>query len=153
MFKGGLLEIFFIDILKLISQRSRKSFTGIGILLYDQKFFVNDYFSDLRPSYKPPKLNLIGKETIINYLLDITDETNYLHDGFIFFNEIGNLTHVSQYFAPIPRGKIIPNEKYGTRYRTAQYGSLLRGIILTGTINHDKKYHIFRNGKCINNHQ
>jgi hypothetical protein len=82
-------------------------------------------------------------------LLEITDESNYLHDGFIFFNETGDLTHVSQYFAPMPRGIIIPNEKYGTRYRTAQYGSFLEGIILIGTINHDKRYYIFEKGICI----
>ena len=149
MHERSTVEKRFISLLELISQKAGNSFSGIGLLLYNQKTFTNTHYSDLRPSYKCPKLSILDGVRIIDYLLDITDESNYLQDGFIFFNETGDLTHVSQYFAPMPRGNIIPNEKYGTRYRTAQYGSFLEGIILIGTINHDKQYYIFENGVCI----
>lgn len=149
LFLKNSLKIKFYDTINLISKYAGNSFSGIGILLYDTIFFSKKHYSDLRPSIICPKGFFLGEKKLINYLLEISEIYNPLHDGFIFFNEMGQLTHISQYFAPLPNGKIIPNECYGTRYRTAQYGSLLKGVLLIGIVCHDKNYFIFSNGEVI----
>ncbi len=140
----------FYDTLKKLSKASSESFTGVGMLLYENGKFSEKYHADLRPSFTCPKnVNLIDEKTT-DMLLEVADKKSPLHDGFIFFDERGNLTHLSQYFAPLPNPNIIPNEAYGTRYRTAQIGSLIDGVILTGVIcNTDKKPYIFEKGKCL----
>lgn len=136
--------------LEEISKKAGFSFSGIGLLLYETGVFSGEYHSDLRPSFSRPKGIVLGKKETIETLLRISDKSNPLHDGFIFFNEKGEMTHVSQYFSPLVIGKrIIPNENYGTRYRAAQYGSLLEGVILTGTVNSDHRYHIFHKGRHL----
>jgi len=113
--------------------------------------FSHRHHSDLRPSFRYPKGIKLGSEECIKFLLEIANYSSPLHDGFIFFNENGLLTHVSQYFAPIiDDRKIVPNENYGTRYRAAQYGSLLKGVILTAIIPQNaSRYIIFWKGREI----
>jgi hypothetical protein len=43
----SLVENRFISLLELISQKAGKSFSGIGLLLYNQKTLKNNYYSDL----------------------------------------------------------------------------------------------------------
>jgi len=61
------------------------------------------------------------------------------------------MTHISQFFSPpiIPDLKI--NENYGARYHSAQYGSCIKGVILTGVVNSNNQYHIFEKGHLIEN--
>lgn len=139
----------FFNTLKDVSENAGESFSGIGLLLYETGIFSDRYHSDLRPSFSCPKDIFLGEKKCIQTLLEIADRSNPLHDGFIFFNEDGKMTHVSQYFAPPPVDGIIPDENYGARYRAAQYGSLLDGVILTGVVNHDHKYFVFSRGKSI----
>lgn len=148
LFESSIKRKFF-EILKTISERAGELFSGIGLLLYDTHKFYKKYYTDLRPSFSCPKHLLLGRKKTLECLLDISKKLNLFHDGFIFFNENGLLTHVSQYFAPLPIGNIIPNENYGTRYRTAQYGSLLKGIILTGIVSSDRNYFMFYKGLNI----
>ncbi len=144
------IKVKFIETLKVISNSAGKGFSGLGILLYDSNRFLKLHFSDLRPSFSCPQGLCLGDEKTISYLFKIAEITSPLHDGFIFFNELGRLTHISQYFAPLPINKIIPNENYGTRYRTAQYGSLLEGVLLIGVICHDMNFFIFSKGRIVN---
>ena len=135
--------------LKSIAEKAKKHFSGIGLLVYEADNFSKLHYSNLRPSYLCPKGYFLDDIKTIEYLSEISDKTHPLHDGFIFFNDNCELTHISQYFAPLPIKKITPNENYGTRYRTAQYGSLLKGVILSGVISHDRNYFIFYKGSNI----
>jgi len=140
----------FVKTIEKVCENADDSFTGIGLLLYESNVFSHKYHSDLRPSFQRPKGIKLGTEECVRSLIEIANFSNSLHDGFIFFNEGGEMTYVSQYFAPIINDKIVPNEKYGTRHRAAQYGSLLKGVILTGVVPQDaSRYFIFWRGKEI----
>ena len=129
---------------------SDNNFRGLGLLVYRKGIFSSSYHSDLRPSYSTPKNINLGTKECVSFLLQISKKDNPLHDGFIFFDERGRMTHVSQYFAPIVEKSIVPNEKYGTRYMAALYGSLLPGVIVTGTLHSsDRACFIFHKGKVI----
>jgi hypothetical protein len=141
----------FVETMEKIYENIPDQFCGIGLLLYDSRKFSHKYHSDLRPSFSYPNGIKLGSEDCIKFLREVANYSSPLHDGFIFFNEKGLMTHVSQYFAPLINDKkIVPNESYGTRYRAAQYGSLLKGVILTGIIPHDaSRYIIFWKGREI----
>lgn len=130
---------------------SYPNFSGIGLILYDSKRFDQKWRTDLRPSILCPKdVNLSDIEKTIAFLLKISDKSNRLHDGFHFFDhETGLMTHVAQYFFPPIISGTNVNESYGTRYHSAQYGSCIDGVVLTGTINSDGRHYIFRKGKLI----
>jgi len=139
----------FFSTLKEVSESTAENFSGLGLLLYETGIFSKKHYEDLRPSFPPPRNVRLGDESAVRTLLEVSNNLNPLHDGFIFFNEKGDLTHVSQYFFPQPARDIVLNEAYGTRYRAAQYGSLIRGVILTGVINHDCRYFVFSKGKGV----
>jgi hypothetical protein len=125
-------------------------FFGIGMILYDPDIFDHSMHKDLRPSIPCPKDVSLGEEKTLSLLFEIADKSNKLHDGFHFFDYTsGLMTHVAQYFFPPIVPKIDVNENYGTRYHSAQYGSCIEGIILTGAINSDNQYHIFRKGRLV----
>lgn len=138
--------LFYLTLI-MIKKLSDDNFSGIGLILYHNNYILSKFHADLRPSAKIPCNIKLGNRKTIQYLLKIANINNNLHDGFILFNSSGKLTHVAQYFCPPPIKGLIPNESYGVRYRVAQYGSFLKGVILTGTINHDKKIHCFENGR------
>jgi hypothetical protein len=140
----------FYNILKKISKEyNGDSFTGIGMTLYQTGSFSEKNHCDLRPSIPCPKNVSLEEEGTVKVLLEIADCESPLHDGFVFFNEKGVLTHISQYFVPPPVDDIIPNESYGTRYHSAQFGSLIEGVILTGVLCCDREPHLFEKGKEV----
>ena len=139
-----------MEVLRGVASGAGDSFSGLGMLLYKTGLFSKKHYTDLRPSFSCPGGVFLGDKKTIGFLLDIANKSNPLHDGFIFFNECGEMKKISQYFSPSPVDGIIPNECYGTRYRAAQYGSFLQGVILTGIVcSEDKKYFAFRKGRCI----
>jgi hypothetical protein len=126
------------------------NFSGIGLILYDPDLFNHNWHRDLRPSVSCPKEVRLGEERTLSLLLEIADKSHKLHDGFHFFEYAnGLMTHISQYFFPPIVPWIDVNENYGTRYHSAQYGSCIEGVILTGVINSDNQYHIFRKGRLV----
>ncbi|MFX1293577.1 MAG: hypothetical protein ACFFD2_01775 [Promethearchaeota archaeon] len=147
------VEEEFYFTLKKLSQNSvsYSDFSGIGLILYDPNIFNNNWYVDLRPSIQCPRNVRLGNmNRVLSTLLEIAKNSNPLHDGFHFFNySTGLLTHIAQYFFPpiIPKLKI--NEYYGTRYHSALYGSCINGVILTGTINSNNKYFVFKKGHLV----
>ena len=137
----------FYHTLKEVNERRTEEFSGLGLLLYDENLFPKDCHTDLRPSANPPKDIKLGTEECINILVTFSKKSHILHDGFHLFNQDGILTHVAQYFVPPIAPDIIPNESYGTRYRSAQYGSFMKGVIIIGTVNHDGRFYCFKEGK------
>ena len=126
------------------------NFSGIGMILYDADIFDHSWHKDLRPSIQCPKDVRLNEEKTLPILFEIAEKSSKVHDGFHFFDYTSELmTHVAQYFFPPIVHGLCVNENYGTRYHSAQYGSCIEGIILTGAINSDNQYHVFRKGRSV----
>lgn len=141
------LKISFQKLLKKISNRKIKDFTGLGLILYKSKFLSNIPSFDLRPSFKCPKGVFIKRKRAVEFLSMTSRNSHPCHDGYSFFNEKGKLTHISQYLAVPLISKIIPNELYGARHLSAQLASHIKGVIAVGTIDRDYSSSYFEKGK------
>ena len=135
--------------LKGIATMRDSRFSGIGILVYRRGSLSDENHSDLRPSASCPEDISLGTKGCIEELLRISGSDNKLHDGFIFFDDTGRMTHVSQYFSPQIVKNLAINENFGGRFRAAQYGSLLRGVIAIGIVEHDGECFVFSNGITV----
>jgi len=141
----------FIQLLRRIPNHKINSFSGLGLLLYDSRFLLNIPRVSLRPSFKlPTNLSINPIETIINFLIKISQNSHPFHDGFHFFNEKGQLTHISQYLAPSIKSEIIPDETHGSRYLTALCISYLKGVIGVGIVTRDYNVFYFEKGRSYN---
>lgn len=139
---------YFQQVLKEISGKKSKNFSGLGVILYDSKFFSNISCYGLRPSLEcPENIFLEQKSTVVDFLSAISQKSHPGHDGYHFFNEEGRLTHISQYLAAPIIKKVIPNELYGTRHLTAQFVSQTKGVIAAGIITHDYSASYFEKGE------
>ena len=137
----------FLSTLRQIARKERgQNFSGVGMLVYVRKTFSHKCYVDLRPKITCPENVRLGSKLCMDTLLDISDEKKPLHDGFIFFNEEGLMTHLSQYFAPRVSTRVPPNLHHGARFKTAQYGSLLRGVLLTGIVSSNGDTFVFHKG-------
>ena len=132
-------------LVKAVEMRTT-DFSGLGIVMCDKSVPISKFFVDMRPNIPCPKVRL-GDEACAGALVNISDRKNPLHDGFILFNEEGMMLRAAQYFSPPIAEKIIPNEQYGARHMTAQYGSLIDGVVLTAVVSHERKCFIFCKGK------
>ncbi len=119
----------------------------MGLLVYDSNSFDNLNSLSLRPSNCIPSSLFLDKPDTINFLIDSASLDSPIHDGFIFFNEEGLLTHVSQHFGPPPIKNIQPHKDYGTRYHAVWFGSYLEGVIISGGITSGNHFYIFEHGK------
>lgn len=137
----------FILFLKKIHREKVKNFSGLGFILYDSKSFPKKYYSDLRTSAKFPKNTKINDPTLIKFFSETSDSHHSLHEGYHFFNEKGQLTHVCQCFLPPVIRDIKPNEFHGVRHLSAQYGLHVKGVIAIGVISGNRKAYYFTKGK------
>ena len=141
------------SLLKRISDNCTENFSGIGIVVYDdERVFDSNCHCDLRPNNKCKNYN-IKDERIVNYLIDVSDYHNDLHDGFDMIDMIdskGNLTHVAQYFVPPIVKRFQPNLKHGVRLHSSICGSVLDGVICIGVISSGRDIYILRNGSYVN---
>lgn len=129
-----------------IDKRKGKNFSGIGLVLYDH--IPSIPISSLQ---EKDIFNLPIKEytTILDVLLRISTYEHPFHDGFHFLNKNFELTHVSQYFStPIIENKNV-EFRFGSRYRTAFYGSFIEDIYACGVIGNNHGPVIFRRGEKI----
>ncbi len=86
---------------------------------------------------------------ILQNLLEVSTNDNIWHDGFHLISSDFHLTHFCQYFStPIVESASI-EYNYGSRYRTALYGSYLDGVIACGVISSNFKAAVFTQGKKI----
>jgi len=140
------------ETLKEVSARRGQTFTGMGMLVYRHGVFSHKNHSDLRPSLPCPEDVLLGTKQCTETLLSMSQAENRLHDGFVLFNDAGRMTHVSQYFSPPIAKSVVPNEGFGGRFRAAQYGSLLEGVIAIGIVEHEGEYFLFSEEDGASNH-
>ena len=133
-----------------LEKNKTSEFEGIGLIIYSS-------FSTLPISAinsNNSSLNLPKTEycEILETLLKVSSGTNPFHDGFHLISKDFTLTHVSQYFStPIIPNIVIENQ-FGSRYRTALYGSFLPEVLFTGVLSKNYGPIIFENGKCTNPH-
>ncbi len=137
----------FYRLLEEIVPREKHRFSGLGLLVYDSMSFDDLNSLSLRPSNAISSSLFLGKQSTVDFLIDSASIDSPTHDGFIFFNEKGLLTHISQYFGPPPVKNIEPNEDYGTRYHAVWFGSYLEGVIIAGGITSGNHYYIFEHGE------
>jgi len=137
----------FRKLLREVSQERIDKFSGIGLVLYDGRSKSNITHVDLRPSTKCPKGILIDGEKTKDFLLKISQNSHPWHDGYHFFDQKGQLTHVAQYFFPPIVPKVKPDESHGTRHLSAKYGSFIKGIIAIGIVESNHEAFYFEKGQ------
>lgn len=137
------------QLLEHIIVDKKYKFSGLGIVVYNTDKLSNLNTYSLQPHVNvPPSLKLNNIETL-EYLERISSNEHPVHDGFIYFNEVGELTHISQYFHPLPIHDIKPNIYHGTRYHATLFGSYIDGVIFTAGITSSEYYYIFSKGKIV----
>lgn len=75
------LEEQAFELCKKIVKKNPQNFSGIGLVVYDSMLFDQHNHCNLRPDIECPHYHLDDEE-IIDYLVDISDYHNTLHDGF-----------------------------------------------------------------------
>lgn len=134
---------------RLIS-KAEDNFSGFGCIVYNGDFLQETNFISLRPKVNFPQDLVLAREDLLYFLLKITQSDHKLHDGFVFFNRKGHLTHVSQFIEIRLSKDMKPHPEHGTRYLTSKSASLLPGVELIGMVGSNKKGYLFRNGSVIN---
>lgn len=124
-------------LLKRISLMEIENFSGLGVVLYQSDVLSELTHFNTRPSVQCPKGLRIREEDCFGFLSQLTRNSANLHDGFVFINQDGELTHVAQYFVPPIIPDIEPNDQRGIRYHSAQFGSCVDGVIATGIVGSD----------------
>lgn len=140
------------DIYKLmraIQKKEKEKFSGIGLVIYDEKTFDSNRHCDLRPEIKCPRYH-ITDDKICDYLAEISNYDHDLHDGFHMANSDGYLTYVAQYFVPPIIKNLMPNQSHGVRIYSSMCGSMIEGVVYIATISSDEKIFIFKNGEYAN---
>lgn len=133
-----------IEIIDLIISSNKPDFTGLGIIVYEDKLGLPIESINDNCCVK----NIIEEsENISNFLIEISNKNNNCHDGFHLINNNFQLTDISFYFSTPIISNIKPKRKKGSRYRTAFYGSMLKNIICTISISSDFEAFLFINGK------
>jgi hypothetical protein len=137
-----------IQLLREIKRRKTVEFSGVGLVVYNSENFPVQYCSSLRPSVECPKsISLSDIKKSAEFFCQLSCGSHSLHDGYHLIDANGKVTHVAQYLWPPIIKKIRPNESYGTRHLSAQYGSCMKEVIAVGIITHDGNIFCFTNGK------
>lgn len=103
-------------------------FSGMGVILIED----NTVTLPITPllSAKCDLSSFRNEKEIVDFILGISNSSDKRHDGFHVISLKKGLLSISQYFSP-PIPKFDKNTicDVGARYRTAQYGSLCKGIL------------------------
>jgi len=129
-----------------IERKKNHNFNGIGIIMYNnfELLPITSMNNNIDKRYKLPKTNYLD---ILNILLELSNGNNEFHDGFHLISDKFELSHISQYFSTPIKKEVLIGDNYGSRYRTALYGSFLEGVILTAVIGVNYGPTIFKNGE------
>jgi DNA integrity scanning protein DisA with diadenylate cyclase activity len=130
-----------------INKLKSKNFEGIGLIIYsDIKELPVVPMNTKNAIYDLP---ITEYDDILKTLIEISSSNSEFQDGFILLSKKLELTHISQYFStPIIENLIVKNT-FGSRYRTALYGSCLPNVLFTAVISKNYGLIIFENGKEI----
>lgn len=134
------------ELCKKVIARKPMNFSGIGLVTYDTNEFDENLHCNLRPNIDCPHYS-VDNEKLVDYLIDISDYHNTLHDGFHMMNEKGILTHVAQYFVPPVIYGLTPNQDHGVRFHSSLCGSTLKGVLFITIICSDESIYIFEDGE------
>lgn len=131
-----------------IKMNATDGFSGIGLVAYDPYSFNSLNHCDLRPDIKCPQYSIYD-DNICQYMVEISDYRNTLHDGFHFINRQGILTHVAQYFVPMIVNGLPPDPEHGVRLYSSICGSKLDGVLFIATICSNGEIYIYKSGKRV----
>ncbi|WKL43109.1 hypothetical protein [Flavobacterium sp. ZE23DGlu08] len=136
-----------INLCNDINKLKSKNFEGIGLVIYsDIKELPVASMNTEKATYDLPISNY---DDILKTLIEISSSNSKFQDGFHLLSKEFKLTHISQYFStPIIKNLIVTNI-FGSRYRTALYGSCLPNVLFTAVISKNYGLIIFENGKEI----
>jgi hypothetical protein len=126
-----------------------KKFSGIGIIVYYNGFLESQRYISLRPNDSPRKNLYLDTKKGLDYLLEISKTDNLLHDGYIFTDNSGLITHIAQYIEiRLDNVKeVTPHELHGTRYLSSLIVSKMKGVAAVGNVSSNYKKYIFKEGK------
>lgn len=130
-----------------IDKNRSKDFVGLGLIIYER--FELLPITSLTSSSSFIQLPIADYSEVVKVLLLISEKNHPNHDGFHLLSTNFELTHLSQYFStPIVNSAKI-NFQYGSRYRTALYGSYLPNIFACCIIGNNYGPLIFKQGETI----
>ncbi len=119
-----------IELLKAIDENKSHKFLGLGIIFYTNIKSIP--VTALKPPPVDINLPISDLDEIIKTILNISNPEHFYHDGFHMINKNGSLTHLSQYFSTPIIANANVEFQYGSRHRTALYGSFIDGIQAVG---------------------
>ena len=138
-----------VKVCNAIVENPVEHFSGLAVAVVDDDFDISTSI-DLRPSNEIPNINYFENvENFITYLNTGSKLGGVVHDGFHFMNEEGQITHSARYFVPKVIKDLPINEKCGTRYHSALYGSVMKGVKFIITISSNTTIYIFKNGEVV----
>lgn len=136
-----------IQLLQQLNLERNDRFEGIGLIVYSS--IEGMPISSINDATKKMGLPKGKFPEILSTLLDISTIDSDFHDGFHLISSKFELTHLCQYFStPIIENLDIEN-LYGSRYRTALYGSFLPNVLFTAVLSKNYGPIIFQKGKTI----
>lgn len=131
-----------------IVEKKPENFSGLGLVVYDTNQFDDSLHCDLRPNSDYIHYT-IEDEELVDYLINVSDYHNTLHDGFHMLNENGILTHVAQYFVPPIIKEISPDQDHGVRVYSSLCGSTIKGVLFIVAVCSDLSIYIMKDGKVF----
>lgn len=124
-----------------------KNFDGIGLVVYSN--FNELPVVSMNTEKTTYNLPINSYHDILKTLIEISSSNSKFQDGFHLISNEFKLTHISQYFStPIIENLIVSNS-FGSRYRTALYGSCIPSVLFTAVISKNYGLIIFEKGKEI----
>jgi hypothetical protein len=133
-----------------VSAKASAAFSGLGILVYDADSFPAQCHCDLRDTtFLKPDGSCFGGvgNRLTDLLLAVSCESHPCHDGFVFMNVLGNVTHVAQYFVPPVVPHLAPHSLHGTRFYSALCGSLVPGVVAVGVVCRNRDCFLMQSGR------
>jgi hypothetical protein len=134
-------------LLKAVIEIERQDFSGLGIIVTDQPDKLP--ITNLKIADQSYRLPAIGFQDILGTILQVSSGDNPYHDGFHVIEPPFSLVALSQYFStPIIKGSDV-DYRFGSRFRTALYGSTLPHVTAVGVISQSYEAAIFIKGRKL----
>jgi hypothetical protein len=136
----------FKTIISEVHKQAGPFFSGLGLIFYAKLDGIP--LSSLR-LVNPEGMTfpLKGLGNIVTTIHHLNVKNSFYHDGFHLLSAEMELTHICQYFSPPIQSNVSVDYAKGGRFRAAQYGSCLEGVLATGVIGEEYGPFIFIKGK------
>jgi hypothetical protein len=135
--------------LKRIAIELSPTFTGIGVIFYDDLSGLPHLQLCGGPLHVPPSEMFTGD--LANALQCLAQQASPWHDGFHFVKASDfRLTHIAQFISPpIPVDLVEVVTGKGARFMSAFLSSLIPGIACVGMVSHDGQASLFEHGVLV----